>query len=212
MGGAGKKEAIDGRADEIRKQLETTDSKYEKEKYQERLAKLTGGVAVISVGGGSEVEVGETKDLVEDALNATRAAIEEGIVVGGGVALLQGSKILSELKGENLEQNTGIDIVKRAITQPAKQIAVNAGQSGEVVVEKIFAGNSAQLGYDAHTNEYVNMFERGIIDPTKVVRLALINAASVASSMTSAEVMISEIPEEKPAAPVMPPMGGGGMY
>jgi chaperonin GroEL len=211
LGGAGQKEAIDGRADEIRRQLETTESKYEKEKLQERLAKLTGGVAVINVGGGSEVEVGEAKDLFEDALNATRAAIEEGIVPGGGVALLQASLALQKLSAPNLEQKTGIDIVLKAISQPAKQIAVNAGQSGEVVVEKILARNTPAVGYDARNNEFVDMFAKGIVDPTKVVRLALVNAASVASSMTSAEVMISEIPEEKPAVPP-PPMGGGGMY
>ena len=211
MGGSGKKEAINGRADEIRRQLEITDSKYEKEKLQERLAKLTGGVAVINVGGASEVEVGETKDLIDDALNATRAAIEEGIVPGGGVALLNCSSAISNLKGRNLEQQTGIDIVRRAVTQPVKQIAENAGQSGEVVANEITSRKSNTIGYDARNNQYVDMFEKGIIDPTKVVRMALLNSASVASAMTSAEVMISDKPEEKPATPPLPPMGGG-MY
>ncbi|OHS99822.1 Hydrogenosomal chaperonin HSP60 [Tritrichomonas foetus] len=212
MGGAGKKETISGRADEIRRQLEITESKYEKEKLQERLAKLTGGVAVISVGGASEVEVGETKDLIDDALNATRAAIEEGIVAGGGVALLNCSNAASGLKGRNLEQQTGIDIVRRAVTQPVKQIAENAGQSGEVVANEILSRKNSAIGYDARNNQYVDMFEKGIIDPTKVVRMALVNASSVASAMASAEVMISDKPEEKPAAPPLPPMGGGGMY
>jgi len=169
LGGSGKKESIDGRADEIRRQLENTESKYEKEKLQERLGKLTGGVAVINVGGASEVEVGETKDLIEDALNATRAAIEEGIVPGGGVALLNCSKVLKNLKASNLEQKTGIDIVMRAAAKPVKQIAENAGQCGEVIVDKIISKNNVSYGYDARNNEFVNMFDKGIIDPTKVV-------------------------------------------
>jgi len=211
MGGVGDKAAIKGRADEIRQQLETTESKYEKDKLKERLAKLTGGVAVINVGGGSEVEVNETKDLIEDALNATRAAIEEGIVPGGGVALLNASAALSKIETKNLEQKTGVEIVQRAIQQPTKAIAKNAGLSGDVVVGKIMDKKDPSYGYDARNMEYCNMFERGIIDPTKVVRMALINSSSVASSMTSADVMIADIPEEKPLAPPMPPMGGG-MY
>jgi chaperonin GroEL len=213
MGGGGKKEDIEARAEEIRRQLAVADSKYEKEKLTERLAKLTGGVAVISVGGNSEVEVGETKALIEDALNATRAAIEEGIVPGGGVALLHGAKALDKIKADNLEQRTGIDIVKKAITQPARQIAVNAGQSGDVIVARILEKSSDVIGYDARGDDLVDMFAKGIVDPTKVVRLALVNAASVASSMTSAEVMIADAPEDKTAAPPMPaPGGGGGMY
>lgn len=209
MGGSGKKEMIEGRADEIRRHLEITDSKYEKEKLQERLAKLTGGVAVISVGGASEVEVGETKDLIDDALNATRAAIEEGIVPGGGVALLNCAQKIQSLKGANLEQQTGIDIVRQAVLEPAKQIAVNAGKSGDVVINEIISRKDANVGYDARNNEYVDMFKKGIIDPTKVVRLALVNASSVASAMTSAEVMIADKPEEKQAVPpAAPPMGG----
>jgi chaperonin GroEL len=211
LGGAGKKEEIDARADEIRRQLAVADSKYEKEKFTERLAKLTGGVAVISVGGNSEVEVGETKDLIEDALNATRAAIEEGIVPGGGVALLQSANVLDKLSPQSLEQRTGVDIVRKAIVQPAKQIAVNAGQSGDVIVTKILEKKSTVAGYDARANEFVDMFAKGIVDPTKVVRLALVNAASVASSMTSAEVMIADAPEDK-QPPQLPPGGGGGGY
>lgn len=211
MGGDSRKDAVQARAEEIKKQLENTESKYEKEKLQERLAKLTGGVAVINVGGASEVEVGETKDLIDDALNATRAALEEGIVAGGGVALLRASERLKNLKAENLEQKTGIDIVMKAITQPVKQIAENAGESGDVVARNILSEKSASYGYDARSNEYADMFKKGIIDPTKVVRMALLNASSVASAMTSAEVMITDAPEEKPATPPMPPMGGG-MY
>lgn len=211
LGGQGQKDAIKGRADEIRKQLETTDSKYEKDKLKERLAKLTGGVAVINVGGASEVEVNETKDLIDDALNATRAAIEEGIIPGGGVALLNASQVLDEIKKNgSLEIRTGVDIVKNAIQKPVKSIASNAGLSGDVVVDKILAKKDNAFGFDARAMEYGDMFKRGIIDPTKVVRLGLINSASIASSMMSADCMITDIPEEKPATP-MPPMGGG-MY
>jgi chaperonin GroEL len=211
LGGQGQKDAIKGRADEIRKQLETTDSKYEKDKLKERLAKLTGGVAVINVGGASEVEVNETKDLIDDALNATRAAIEEGIIPGGGVALLNASQVLDDVKKNgSLEIRTGIDIVKNAIQKPVKSIASNAGLSGDVVVDKILSKKNSAFGFDARAMEYGDMFKRGIIDPTKVVRLGLINSASIASSMMSADCMITDIPEEKPAAP-MPPMGGG-MY
>lgn len=212
MGGSGKKESIDGRADEIRRNIENTQSKYETEKLQERLAKLTGGVAVINVGGASEVEVGEIKDLIEDALNATRAAIEEGIVPGGGVALLYSSRVLDSLKPVNLEQKTGIDIVRKAASQPSKQIAINAGESGEVIVDKIISKNDVSFGYDARSGEYVDMFKKGIIDPTKVVRLALINSSSIASSMASADCMIVDAPEDKSeAGPPLPP-AGGGMY
>ena len=210
LGGQGQKDAIKGRAEEIRKQLETTDSKYEKDKLKERLAKLTGGVAVINVGGASEVEVNETKDLIDDALNATRAAIEEGIVPGGGVALLNASTVLDALKNNNLEERTGIEIVQNAIKVPIKSIATNAGLSGDVVVDKVLTKKDTAYGFDARAMEYGDMFKKGILDPTKVVRLGLINAASVASSMMSADCMITDIPEEKPAAPA-PPMGGG-MY
>ncbi|EAX99823.1 chaperonin 60, putative [Trichomonas vaginalis G3] len=211
MGGAGQKDSIKGRAEEIRKQLESTESKYEKDKLKERLAKLTGGVAVINVGGASEVEVNETKDLIDDALNATRAAIEEGIVAGGGIALLNASLALDNLKKESLLQRTGIEIVRNAIQMPIKAIALNAGLSGDVVVDKVLAKKDKKFGFDAREMEYGDMFKKGIIDPTKVVRLSLINSASVAASMMSADCMITDVPEEKPAAPAMPPMGGG-MY
>ena len=188
--GQGQKIDIDSRADVIRKQISTSDSKYEKEKLTERLAKLTGGVAVIKVGGGSEVAVSETKDLFEDALNATRAAIEEGIVPGGGCALLRASQILKNLKPQNLEEKTGIEIVEKAILMPIKQIVKNAGLSGDVIVQKILSNKQINYGYDARNGKFVDLVKSGIIDPTKVVRLALANAASVASSMTSAEVLI----------------------
>ncbi|KAK8834068.1 chaperonin [Tritrichomonas musculus] len=209
IGGAGSKKNIQARADEIRLQQKNTDSNYEKEKLTERLAKLTGGVAVISVGGASEIEVNETKDLIDDALNATRAAIEEGIVPGGGVALLNSSRVLENIKPESLAQKTGVDIVLRAVRMPIKSIAANAGLSGDVVCEKVLnnSQNSPSYGFDARNLEYGDMVKKGIIDPTKVVRMELINAASVASSMTSAGVMIADAPEEKPAAPMAPPPG-----
>lgn len=208
IGGAGSKKNIDARADEIRLQQKHTDSNYEKEKYTERLAKLTGGVAVINVGGASEIEVNETKDLIEDALNATRAAVEEGIVPGGGVALLNCSKVLENIKTETLAQKTGVDIVLRAVRMPIKSIAANAGLSGDVVCEKVLSNSkkSPTYGFDARNLEYGDMVKKGIIDPTKVVRMELINAASVASSMTSAGVMIADAPEEKPAT-ALPPGG-----
>jgi len=206
VGGAGSKAAVAGRADEIRRQLETCESTYEKEKMRERLAKLTSGVAVISVGGASELEVGETKDLIEDALNATRAAIEEGVVAGGGVALANCSKALDKLEAATMEQRTGVDIVRNAIRQPLKVIAANAGVSGDVVCERVLASTDASFGYDAATGEYVDMIKAGIVDPKKVVKSALVNAASVAASMTSAGVMIADCPEDKKPAP------GLGMY
>lgn len=207
--GAGKKDAIDQRADEVRKQMEIIESKYEKDKYKERLAKLTGGVAVINIGGASEVEVNETKDLVDDAINATRAAIEEGIVPGGGVALLNASKSLDKLQTNSLEQKIGVEIVQRAIRKPAICIADNAGVSGEVVVNEILSNNTNSYGYDARTGEYGDMFSKGIVDPTKVVRMALLNSSSIASSMMSTDCMIVEMPEDKKAAAgsPAPPMG-----
>lgn len=210
MGGSGDVKRIKGRADEIRKQIETTESKYEKDKLKERLAKLTGGVAVINVGGASEIEVNEIKDLVDDSLNATRAAIEEGIVPGGGVALLRSSLALNSLKSPTLEQKSGVEIVKKAISQPAKSIASNAGESGDVVANAILSNKSPSFGFDARNGVYGDLYASGIIDPTKVVRLALINAASVASSIASAEVMIADAPPDPSAAPSLPPMGGGG--
>jgi chaperonin GroEL len=203
VGGAGSKARIDARTEEIRHLLGITESNYEREKLQERLGKIQGAVAVISVGGASDNDVSEAKDLFEDAVSATRAAIEEGIVPGGGVALVRGAKALQALTTKNLEQRTGIDIVAKAIAQPARQIAENAGQSGDVVVARISAEQKPSFGYDARSDAYVDMFEKGIVDPTKVVRLALVNAASVASSMTSVDCLVVEEAEFK--APPPPP-------
>jgi chaperonin GroEL len=196
IGGAGTKAAITARTDEIRRLLEVSDSNYEKEKLRERLGKLTGGVAVLNVGGASEVEVNETKDLVEDALNATRAAIEEGVVPGGGVALLNASKALAGLAAPTLEQKAGVDIVLSAVRQPLKQIAANAGATGDVVCHRVLASSEPAFGFDAKTGVYGDLVKAGIIDPTKVVKNALLNAASVASSMTSAGVMIADLPND----------------
>lgn len=203
--GKGKKEDIDRRSDQLRDQIQETTSEYEKEKLQERLARLASGVALLKVGGSSEVEVNEKKDRVTDALNATRAAVEEGIVPGGGTALLRCTKSLDELKPANNDQAIGIDIVKRALKVPCMQIAKNAGVDGATVVAKI-EQNEGDFGYDALNNEFVNMFERGIIDPTKVVRTAIVDASGVASLLTTAEAVITDIPKEEPA---MPGMGGG---
>jgi chaperonin GroEL len=204
--GAGTKEDIQGRVAQIKAQIEETTSDYDKEKLQERLAKLAGGVAVIKVGGATEIEVKERKDRVDDALNATRAAVEEGIVPGGGVALLRASNALTA-KGENADQQAGINIVKRALQEPVRQIAQNAGAEGSVVVGKILENSSANFGYDAQTGEYGDMIAMGIIDPVKVVRTALEDAASVASLLITTEAMIAELPKDP--APAMP--GGGGM-
>ncbi|SDG41057.1 chaperonin GroEL [Pelagibacterium luteolum] len=204
--GAGSKEDIEGRVNQIKAQIEETSSDYDREKLQERLAKLAGGVAVIKVGGSTEVEVKERKDRVDDALNATRAAVEEGIVAGGGVALLRASNALT-VKGENADQNAGIAIVKRALQEPIRQIANNAGSEGSVVVGKILDDSSDTFGYDAQTGEYGDMIKMGIIDPVKVVRTALEDAASVAGLLVTTEAMIAELP--KSDAPAMP--GGGGM-
>lgn len=203
--GKGKKEDINRRSDQLRDQIQETTSEYEKEKLQERLARLASGVALLKVGGSSEVEVNEKKDRVTDALNATRAAVEEGIVPGGGTALLRCTKSLDELKPANNDQAIGIDIVKRALKVPCMQIAKNAGVDGATVVAKI-EQNEGDFGYDALNNEFVNMFERGIIDPTKVVRTAIVDASGVASLLTTAEAVITDIPKEEPA---MPGMGGG---
>jgi chaperonin GroEL len=204
--GAGSKEDIEGRVGQIKSQIEETTSDYDKEKLQERLAKLAGGVAVIKVGGSTEVEVKERKDRVDDALNATRAAVEEGIVAGGGVALLRASSAL-DAKGANSDQQAGINIVRRALQEPVRQIANNAGDEGSVVVGKILENNSATYGYNAATGEYGDMIAMGIVDPVKVVRTALEDAASVASLLITTEAMIAELPKEAP--PAMP--GGGGM-
>ena len=209
VSGAGDPEAIRDRADLIRKQIELTKSDYDREKLQERLGKLAGGVAVLYVGAATEVEMKEKKDRVEDALSATRAAVEEGIVPGGGVAYIRASQVLSGLKGDNEDETTGINIVARAIEEPLRQIAANAGVEGSVIVNKIREGEG-DFGYNARTDEYVNMFEAGVIDPTKVSRVALENAASVAGMFLTTECAIADIPE--PAAPAMPAGAGmGGM-
>lgn len=207
VNGQGDKEAIAERANLIRKQIETTTSDYDREKLQERLGKLAGGVAVLYVGATTEVEMKEKKDRVEDALNATRAAVEEGIVPGGGVAYIRAAEALKELKGENEDETTGIHIVAAAIEEPLRQIAANAGLEGSVIVNKIREG-MGDFGFNARTEEYVNMFEAGVIDPTKVSRVALENAASVAGMFLTTECAIADLPEKE--APAMP-AGGAGM-
>ena len=209
VNGAGAADAIQERADLIRKQIETTTSDYDREKLQERLGKLAGGVAVLYVGAATEVEMKEKKDRVEDALSATRAAVEEGIVPGGGVAYIRASQALADLKGVNEDETTGIHIVARAIEEPLRQIAANAGFEGSVIINKIREGKG-DFGYNARTDEYVNMFEAGVIDPTKVSRVALENAASVAGMFLTTECAIADIPEPA-AAPAMPAGGMGGM-
>ena len=212
--GAGDKAEIEARVAQIRQQIEETTSDYDKEKLQERLAKLAGGVAVIRVGGMSEIEVKERKDRVDDALNATRAAVQEGIVVGGGVALVQGAKLLEGLTGANSDQNAGITIVRRALEAPMRQIAENAGVDGAVVAGKVRESNDATFGFNAQTEEYGDMFKFGVIDPAKVVRTALEDAASVAGLLVTTEAMIADKPEPKGqgGGGGMPDMGGmGGM-
>jgi len=212
--GAGEKAEIEARVAQIRGQIEETSSDYDREKLQERLAKLAGGVAVIRVGGNSEVEVKERKDRVDDALNATRAAVQEGVIVGGGVALIQAGNALDKLKGANSDQNAGIGIVKRALEAPLRQIAENAGVDGAVVAGKVRESNDKTFGFNAQTEEYGDMFKFGVIDPTKVVRTALEDAASIAGLLITTEAMIADKPA--PASPAggggMPDMGGmGGM-
>ena len=207
VGGAGLQADIKDRADQIRAQIETTKSDYDREKLQERLGKLAGGVAVIYVGATTEVEMKEKKDRVDDALNATRAAVEEGYLPGGGVAYIRAAEALKGLKGENDDQTTGIRIIERAIEEPLRQIAANAGVEASVIINKIREGKG-DFGYNARTDEYVNMYEAGVIDPTKVARVALENAASVAGMLLTTECGIVDIPEPAPAAPAMP---AGGM-
>ncbi len=204
--GAGKKKDIEARVAQIRAQIEETTSEYDIEKAQERLAKLAGGVAIIRVGGGSEIEVKERKDRVDDAVHATRAAIEEGVVAGGGVALLRGIKALGRLRPENDDQKVGIDIVRRALQAPARQIAENAGADGSIVVGKLLEASDVDYGFNAQTGEYTDMVKAGIIDPSKVVRLALQGAASIAGLLITTEAMVSEKPEKSAS-----PMPGGGM-
>ena len=209
VNGGGDKDAIKERAELIRKQISSTTSDYDREKLQERLGKLAGGVAVLYVGAATEVEMKEKKDRVEDALNATRAAVEEGIVPGGGVAYIRAAETLKGMKGDNEDETTGIHIVARAIEEPLRQIAENAGVEGSVIIQKIREGKG-DFGYNARTDEYVNMFEAGVIDPTKVSRIALENAASVAGMFLTTECAITDIPEKEPA-PAMPAGGMGGM-
>ena len=209
--GAGKKKDIDGRIQQIKAQIEETTSDYDKEKLQERLAKLAGGVAVIKVGGSTEVEVKERKDRVEDALHATRAAVEEGVVPGGGVALLRAAKALEDLKGENDDQRTGINIVRKALSWPARLIAINAGEDGSVVVGKILDKATYNFGYNAQTGEYGDLTSQGVIDPAKVVRCALQDASSIAGLLITTEAMVAERPKKEAAHPPMPGGGMGGM-
>lgn len=206
--GAGEKAEIEARVNQIRQQIEETTSDYDREKLQERLAKLAGGVAVIRVGGMTEVEVKERKDRVDDALNATRAAVQEGIVVGGGVALVQGAKALDGLTGANPDQNAGIAIVRRALEAPLRQIAENAGVDGAVVAGKIRESNDTSYGFNAQTEEYGDLFKFGVIDPAKVVRTALEDAASVAGLLITTEAMVADKPAKEAAAPAMPDMAG----
>jgi chaperonin GroEL len=213
--GMGEKSAVDGRTDQIRREMEATDSDYDKEKLQERLAKLSGGVAVIKVGGSSEVEVKEKRDRIDDALAATRAAVEEGVVAGGGVALIRAGKALDGLNTQNADQSVGVNIVRRAIQEPIRQIAMNAGVDGAVIADKVIENKDAAFGYNAAIGEFTNMFEAGIIDPTKVVRTALQDAASVAGLMITTEVMVTDSADSDTgadAAAAAASMGGmGGM-
>jgi len=208
VNGDGAKENIDARVSQIKAQIEASTSDYDKEKLQERLAKLAGGVAVIYVGAASEVELKEKKDRVDDALSATRAAVEEGIIPGGGVAYIRAIKELENLKGDNDDETTGITIVKRAIEEPLRQIVENAGVEGSVVVQKVMEGKE-DFGYNARTNQFENLYESGVIDPTKVARIAIENAASIAGMFLTTECVITEEEEEAPPMPAGGGMGGG---
>jgi chaperonin GroEL len=210
VNGAGASDGIAARVGQIKKQIETTTSDYDKEKLQERLAKLAGGVAVIYVGATSEVEMKEKKDRVDDALSATRAAVEEGIVPGGGVAYIRAIDALNSLKGENDDEQTGIEIIKRAIEEPLRQIVANAGKEGAVIAQKVREGKN-DFGYNARTDVYQNLYEAGVIDPAKVARVALENAASIAGMFLTTEAVIVEEKEDKPAMPMGGPGGMGGM-
>src|SRR5690606_18101615 len=208
INGSGNTDDIKGRVNEIKAQIETTTSDYDREKLQERLAKLAGGVAVLYVGAATEVEMKEKKDRVDDALHATRAAVEEGIVAGGGVAFIRASEALVDLKGANEDENIGIEIIKRAIEEPLRQICNNAAVEGAVVVQKVREGKD-DFGYNARTNTYENLIGAGVIDPTKVTRIALENAASIAAMLLTTEVVLADEPEEEKAGAGAPPMGGG---
>ncbi len=210
VNGSGKKKDIEERITQIKAQIEETTSDYDREKLQERLAKLAGGVAVIRVGGATEVEVKERKDRVDDAMHATRAAVEEGVLPGGGVALLRATETLKKLRTANDDQKTGVEIVRKALQAPARQIATNAGEDGSVIVGKILENSTYGFGFDAQSGEYVDMVKKGIIDPTKVVRQALQGASSVAGLLITTEAMVAELPKKQSAMPQMPG-GGGGM-
>src|SRR5438034_398276 len=209
VGGAGKKADIQGRITQIKAQIEETTSDYDREKLQERLAKLAGGVAVLRVGGATEIEVKERKDRVDDAMHATRAAVEEGVLPGGGVALLRAIKALEKLKVHNDDQRHGVDIVRKALSWPARQIALNAGEDGSVVVGKILENHTYSFGFDAQTGKFENLVSHGIIDPTNVIRTALQDAASIAGLLITTEAMVAERPKKETPLPAMPP--GGGM-
>ncbi|MBT6426181.1 MAG: chaperonin GroEL, partial [Rhodospirillaceae bacterium] len=206
--GNGKKADVSARCTQIRAQVEETSSEYDREKLQERLAKLAGGVAVIKVGGATEIEVKERKDRVDDALNATRAAVEEGIVSGGGCALLNAASALKKVKGGNDDQQVGVEIVRRSLQAPLRQIVENAGVDGAVVAGKLSESKDTSLGFDAQNEKYVDMFKAGIVDPTKVVRAALQDAASVAGLLITTEVMVADSPDDDAGGPAMPDMGG----
>lgn len=210
VSGKGDKDGINARINQIKAQIEITTSDYDKEKLQERLAKLAGGVAVIYVGAASEIEMKEKKDRFDDALNATRAAIEEGIIPGGGVALIRAAQSLVSMKGDNEDETTGIAIVIRALEEPLRQIVENAGLEGSVVVNKVKEGKN-DFGFNAATEVYENLFKSGVIDPVKVTRVALENAASISSMLLTTECVLTEHVDENAPAPMMPPMGGGGM-
>jgi chaperonin GroEL len=211
VNGGGKKSDIDARVGQIKQQIEETTSDYDREKLQERLAKLAGGVAVIRVGGATETEVKERKDRVDDALHATRAAVEEGILPGGGVALLRAGEVLKRIRTQNDDQKVGVEIVRKAISVPARQIAMNAGEDGSIVVGKILEKDQYSFGFDAQSGEYGNLVTKGVIDPTKVVRAALQGAASIAGLLITTEAMVAEIPKKGGGAPAMPGGGMGGM-
>ena len=210
VNGAGDKKQIEARVNQIKAQIESTTSDYDKEKLQERMAKLAGGVAVLYIGAATETEMKEKKDRVDDALSATRAAVEEGIVPGGGVAIVRAIAALDDVETENADQKTGVDIIKRALEEPLRQIVANAGIEGSIVIQKVKEGKG-DFGFNARTNEYTNMYEAGIIDPTKVTRVAVENASSIAGLILTTECVLSEIKEENSGAPAMPPGGMGGM-
>jgi chaperonin GroEL len=210
VGGAGKKADITARVNQIKAQIESTTSDYDKEKLQERLAKLAGGVAVLYIGAATEIEMKEKKDRVDDALHATRAAVEEGIIPGGGVAYIRAISALDKLATENDDETTGVAIVKRALEEPLRQIVANAGLEGSIIVQKVRDGKD-DFGYNARTDKYENLYAAGVIDPTKVARVALENAASIAGMLLTTECVLAEIKEEKPAMPAMPGGMGGGM-